>query len=339
MFILRNAVESDLPQMIELGQLKVFINLPTDEKILEKKIETSLASFKSPSSELEKNFYFFVLEDTENQRILGVSMIHGKHGTEKEPHFYFRVGQENRYSHSLNTGFIHGTLKFGYTTNGFSEIGGLILEPGHRGSPFKLGKALSFSRFLYMAKNRDQFTDEIHVELMPPFDSNGKSPLWEAIGRQFLNMDYTEADLLSRKNKEFILSLFPSETIYETLLPLAARDAIGKVGLETLPVKKMLESIGFKYIYEVDPFDGGPHYRAKKNDISLFKDIKIYDINFREERGNPSLKKELYLISMKHHDYEFYAPLLPAKGEGGSLSVSQRYKKICTENKGEGLKY
>ncbi len=339
MYILRNAVEEDLDQILELSQLKVFINLPSDRKILEEKIENSLRSFNKPSKNLEDNLYVFVLEDTETNRILGVSLIHGKHGTEIEPHFYLTVGQENKYSNSLNTGFIHGTLKFGHNPDGYTEIGGLILEPGHRGSPFKLGKALSFARFLYIAQRPNEFTDEIHVELMPPFDSNGNSPLWEAIGRKFLNMDYTEADVLSRKNKEFILSLFPSETIYETLLPLAARDSIGKVGKETLPVKRMLESIGFEYTNEVDPFDGGPHYRAKKENISLLKNSVEYNLEFEDVRGKPAEDRKLFMINIQHKDYQFYASILSARQEDNTLYIPQRFKAHCPATKGIGFNY
>ena len=339
MYILRNAIEEDLEQILELSQLKVFINLPSDRKVLEEKIQNSLNSFYKPSSKLEDNIYVFVLEDIDTNRILGVSLIHGKHGTEEEPHFYLTVGQENKYSDSLNTGFIHGTLKFGYNPDGHTEIGGLILEPGHRGSPFKLGKALSFSRFLYIAQNPSEFTNEIHVELMPPFDTNGNSPLWEAIGRKFLNMDYTEADVLSRKNKEFILSLFPSETIYETLLPLAARDSIGKVGKETLPVKRMLESIGFEYTNEVDPFDGGPHYRAKKEDITLLKNAKEYELEFEDARGKSESDRKLFMINMPHKSFKFYTTILSARAEGNKLFIPQRFKAQCPTTKGTGFNY
>lgn len=339
MYILRNAVEEDLDQILELSQLKVFINLPSDRKVLEAKIENSLRSFKNPSSQLEDNLYVFVLEDIDTHRILGVSMIHGKHGTESEPHFYLTVSQENKYSESLNTGFIHGTLKFGYNPDGYTEIGGLILEPGHRGSPFKLGKALSYARFLYIAQHQEEFTDEIHVELMPPFDSNGNSPLWEAIGRKFLNMDYTEADVLSRKNKEFILSLFPTGTIYETLLPLSARDSIGKVGKETMPVKKMLESIGFQYTNEVDPFDGGPHYRAKKENISLLKQATDYELEFEDVRGKNADERKLFMVNMPHKEYQFYTTILSARPDGKKLFVPQRFQAQCPTNKGTGFNY
>ena len=209
-------------------------------------------------------------------------LLVAQHGTEDEPHYYFAVSQENKFSKSLNTGFIHGTLKLGLDTNGPTEIGGLVLDPDYRKNEQRLGKQLSYVRFLYMGMNKKRFKEDIHSELMPPFDNEGHAPLWEAIGRRFLNMEYHDADILSRSNKEFILSLFPADTIYLTLLPIEARNAIGKVGEATAPVKKMLESIGFKYTNEVDPFDGGPHYRAKSKDIKPIKEMFECEILIRD---------------------------------------------------------
>lgn len=272
MFQLRAALLSDLDDLFQLSQLVTFINLPPDKSIIESKIKSSLRSFITPSKTLSDNYYLFVLEDSELKKVIGASMIHAQHGTEDEPHFYLTVGQENKFSSTINTGFIHGTLKLGLDFDGPTEIGGLILSPDYRKNNLKLGKQLSYIRFLYMALHQDKFKKVVHSELMPPFDRDGRSPLWEAIGRRFMNMEYHDADVLSRSNKEFILSLFPSDTIYETLLPIDARNAIGKVGHDTLPVKKMLESIGFYYTNEVDPFDGGPHYRADLLDIKPVKD-------------------------------------------------------------------
>lgn len=273
MYRIRNIKESDLDDVFELSKLQIFINLPSNQEKLRKIIVNSLRSFKSPSDNLANNYYLFALEDCQSSKVVGVSMIHGKHGTEDEPHFYLRVSREHKFSTTINTGFIHGTLKLGTESNGWSEIGGLILDPSYRGNPNKLGKKLSFVRFLFIGMQPELFTPTIHCELMPPFDENGHSPLWEAIGRQFMNMNYDDADRLSRENKEFILSLYPSDTIYETLLPMKARNAIGKVGESTQPVKKMLESIGFKYMSEVDPFDGGPHYRCQQKEIKPIKNM------------------------------------------------------------------
>lgn len=282
MYILRSAELSDLDDLYELSQLMLFINLPPDKEIIRAKIESSIKAFTNPSKKLWENYYLFVLEDVTTQTIIGTSMIHAQHGTEDEPHYFFSVSQESKFSKSLNTGFVHGTLKLGLDTDGPTEIGGLILNPEYRKNDKKLGKQLSFVRFLYMGLNPERFKATIHSELMPPFDSEGRSPLWEAIGRRFLNLEYHEADVLSRSNKEFILSLFPSDTIYLTLLPIEARNAIGKVGDSTAPVKRMLESIGFKYTNEVDPFDGGPHYQAKLQEITPVKDMFEVEVLIRD---------------------------------------------------------
>lgn len=282
MYTLRSANLDDLDDLYELSQLMLFINLPPDRDIIKSKIESSIRSFTKPSNNLWENYYLFVLDDVRANKIIGASMIHAQHGTEDEPHYYFSVSQENKFSKTLNTGFIHGTLKLGLDTNGPSEIGGLILHPEFRKSDKKLGKQLSFVRFLYMGMNKNRFKENIHSELMPPFDSEGHAPLWEAIGRRFLNMEYHDADILSRSNKEFILSLFPADTIYLTLLPIEARNAVGKVGESTIPVKKMLEGIGFKYTNEVDPFDGGPHYRANMKEIKPIKEMFECEVLIRD---------------------------------------------------------
>lgn len=334
MYLVRNIVPEDLNEIYELSLLMKFINIPSDKKALERMIKKSSKSFANPTKDIPNNLFMFVCEDLNLDKVVGVSLIHGLHGTDEEPHFFLKVGQEHKYSKSLNTGFIHGTLKFGYTSNGYSEIGGLVLDPGYRKHVYKLGKALSYSRFLFMGLNPNLFTDTVHVELMPPFDSKGNSPLWEAIGRRFLNMDYHEADLLSRKNKEFILSLFPRDTIYEALLPIQARNAIGKVGDETQPVKRMLESIGFYYAEEVDPFDGGPHYRAKLKDISIIQDIN----NVQIEEGSPK-KDDLYMVNLDHKEYSFYAPLLRGERIDKKLILKGGAYKSLYGSAGKSISY
>jgi arginine N-succinyltransferase len=341
MYILRSANLNDLDDLFDLSQLMLFINLPPDKEIIKAKIESSIKAFTKPSKRLYENYYLFVLEDTKAQRIIGASMIHAQHGTEDEPHYFFTVSQENKFSKTLNTGFIHGTLKLGLDTNGPTEIGGLILDPEFRKSDKKLGKQLSFVRFLYMGMNTAKFKDLIHSELMPPFDNEGHAPLWEAIGRRFLNLEYHEADMLSRSNKEFILNLFPADTIYMTLLPIEARNAIGKVGESTAPVKRMLEAVGFKYTNEVDPFDGGPHYRAKLKDITPVKDLFEVEILIRDSIIKSDMEK--ILASLPTADGSFKASLISGnlnKGnppkfiidptEAKELNLSEDFKTFAT---------
>ena len=304
MYILRSVSKDDLKDLKRLSEMVSFINLPPDPEIIQSKIESSIQAFKKPSKQLRENYYIFVLENTANKEVMGVSMIHAQHGTEEEPHFFLRVGQEHKFSQTINTGFIHGTLKLGLDTDGPTEIGGLVLNPDYRGNKDKLGKQLSFVRFLYITMFPERFKTTIHSELMPPLDKDGNSALWEAIGRRFMNMGYHDADVLSRSNKEFILSLFPSENIYQTLLPIDARDSIGKVGKDTEPVRRMLESIGFKYTHEVDPFDGGPHYRCEQADIKPIKNKVIGTIS---KEGFDAHNCVSMLVALPQPKHDFFA--------------------------------
>ena len=91
----------------------------------------------------------------------------------------------------------------------------------------------------------------------------------KALGRRFINLSYREADLFSARSKEFMLSLFPREEIFVSLLPPEARALIGRVGEETEPAKAMLERQGFVVSDHVDPFDGGPYLEADRDAIPL----------------------------------------------------------------------
>jgi arginine N-succinyltransferase len=117
----------------------------------------------------------------------------------------------------------------------------------------------------------ERFEKRLLCELTPPLGDGGRSEFWEALGRRFTGLPYQEADLISQRNKEFIGSLFPEEDIYMALLDPKARLVLGRVGEETRPAQHLLEGIGFKYLHEVDPFDGGPHYGANIEDITLLQ--------------------------------------------------------------------
>jgi arginine N-succinyltransferase len=122
-----------------------------------------------------------------------------------------------------------------------------------------------------MAMHRDRFRDTVLAELMPALTRHGHSQFWEAFGRRFTGLDYKTADRLSRENKEFIQQLFPPVDMYATLFSPAVRRHLGEVGPATEPVRRMLERIGFRYVSRIDPFDGGPHWEAKLDDVTLVR--------------------------------------------------------------------
>lgn len=271
MFVIRQATLDDLPTLLKLAKMVHFINLPADKDLLAEKIQASRLSFTGKEAHARDREWMFVLEDTSSGAVIGTSALIGCISWHGHPHLYFQVRKREHYSKDLGTGQVHVTIQLGSDETGASEVGGLILSPGYRGHPEKLGALLSLVRFHFIGLHRAKFSPVILAEMMGALDPNSHTPLWEYLGRRFINLSYAEADLFSTKSKEFIQSLFPKSEIYISLLPPEARNLIGKVGDETIPALRMLEKQGFQEMDHVDPFDGGPYLQARRDDIPLVK--------------------------------------------------------------------
>ncbi|MGK4006715.1 arginine N-succinyltransferase [Sorangium sp. So ce1036] len=281
---IRAAVTGDEEQLLHVARHLNSVNLPNNRDAIHEIVAESHRSFSGAIQDPRLRQYVFVLVDlTKGERgtIVGTSMIIAQLGRRGVPYIYFDVLDEEKYSATIDKHFHHTVLRIGYSYNGPTEIGGLVLMPEYRQGPDRLGTMISYVRFLYMAARQELFQEEILAELMPPLEPDGTSHLWEALGRKFTGMSYAEADLLSKKNKEFIKGLFPEGTIYATLLPDDAQRVIGKVGAQTRGVEKLLRRIGFRYAHRVDPFDGGPHFTAHMDEISLVSDTR------RAKAGRP----------------------------------------------------
>jgi len=270
MFRIRQSYREDVDQVLAVAEHLDTVNLPAERKYIERILERSEKSFSAEVPANEREF-LFVLEDLAKQRIVGTSMIYAQHGTRRAPHIFFRVEADERYSVTLDKHMAHRTLRIGYNYDGPTEIGGLIVLPEYRRNIEGLGKALSYVRFLFMRMHRGLFRERVLSELLPPLEPDGTSKLWEALGRKFTGLTYQEADLLSKDNKEFIHALFPDDPIHTELLPDDVQALIGVVGDETKAVEKMLRRIGFEYAGQIDPFDGGPHFVAKTDDVTLVR--------------------------------------------------------------------
>lgn len=283
MFILRSAEEKDVRDLQVLSSQFTMINLPNDPKVLARKIEKSQKSFAGLVKNKSEAEYLFVVEDLETERVVGSSLILAKHGTKDEPHFYFKVHKKEHFSSDLGIGFVHQVLKLEEEVNGPTEIGGLLVDSEYRRVPEKIGKQISLVRFLFMAMHPERIEKKLLCELSPPQMAQGKSEFWEAMGRRFTGLPYQEADRLSHKYKEFIHSLFPKEEIYTCVLSSAARFVLGRVGDETRPAQHLLERLGFKYLNEVDPFDGGPHFGVMTDEVPLIKNAIHVEVSSREQ--------------------------------------------------------
>jgi arginine N-succinyltransferase len=286
MLVLRDVQKTDLPGLKRLAAVLNTVNLPNNEETLEAIIDKSVKSFSGKVKNPLEREYLFVLEDVRNSLLIGTSMIIAQHGTYEAPHIYYEVSEREAYSASLERHFRHKVLSIGYNYEGPTEIGGLVVDPPYRATPDKPGKQLSFVRFLFIAMHKRLFRPRVLAELLPPLMPDGRSLLWEACGKKFTGLTYLEADRLSRQNKEFIKELFPSSDIYASLFPERVQKVLGEVGPQTRGVQRMLERIGFRYVERIDPFDGGPHFEAKVDDITLirrYRTVKLAEEDFEME--------------------------------------------------------
>lgn len=275
---IRAVTHDDEDDLLELARFLDSVNLPAERDEMHPIIALSDESFSGAITDPRHRRYVFVLRDLQEDRAVGSSMIVSQLGRRDAPYIFFEVRTEERYSSTVDKHFIHQVLKIGYSYDGPTEIGGLVMHPEYRRVAEKLGMQISYVRFLFIAMRRAEFQNYVLAELMPPLEKDGTSHLWEAVGRHFTGMTYREADRLSRRNKEFIRGLFPPGDIYASLLPPDAQDVIGKVGRETRGVEKLLRRIGFDYVDRVDPFDGGPHFAGRTDQITLIRDAAMRSV-------------------------------------------------------------
>lgn len=271
-FVVREVQTKDLQGVYELSSFLDSVNIPHDRDILRSTIKAARDGFNGRTADPTRRIYMFVLELLEPRTIVGTCTIYAQHGHPETPHVFFDVIDDERYSSTLDRHFSHKTLRLGFNYRGPTEIGALVIHPEHRA--FGFGRPLSFARFLFMAMFRERFRPKVIAELMPPLESDGRSLLWEHLGRHFTGLGYQEADKLSHRNKEFIYALFPQTALYASLLPPEVHELIGQVGPETASVRRMLEDVGFEYRDRIDPFDGGPHFEANVDDVLQVREAR-----------------------------------------------------------------
>jgi arginine N-succinyltransferase len=319
---IRGAGPTDEDELLDVAHHLNTVNLPADREAIRTLLDISFRSFTGAIKDPKRREYVFVLSELETRKIVGTSMVIGQLGRRDAPYIYVDVIDEERYSQTLDKHFKHTTLKIGYSYNGPTEIGGLIVRPEYRKKPEKLGLLISYVRFLFIKMHREAFRDELLAELLPPLEPDGTSHLWDALGRHFTEMTYAEADRLSKRNKEFIRGLWPEGAIYASLLPKHAQDVIGKVGAQTKGVEKMLRRIGFRYAERVDPFDGGPHFTAPTDEVSLVQ--RTFHAKGRALAAGEAAKDRALVAAAYAGPPYFRAVLSPMKREtDDAVAVSE----------------
>ncbi len=268
----RPACMDDLEALHALAGMAdgVMTNLPADRGALEDRIAWSDRSFEADILQPVDEFYLLVLEDVDGQ-VIGAASIFSRLGA-KWPFYSYKVSRVTHVSRDLDRIFSTHVLHLVNDFDGATEVGGLILNPQRRKGG--LGKLLARSRYLFIALHRERFADTVIADLRGWIE-NGASPFWDAVPGPFFGSGFQEADVHNALyGNQFIADLMPRYPIYCSMLPKAAREAIGRPHRGSEPALHMLEAEGFIQDGYCDIFDGGPTVHARTDAIRTIQNCQ-----------------------------------------------------------------
>lgn len=275
MLVARPANIEDLDAIVELADQAGpgFTSLAVGKDKLKQRLQKSIVSFEVDSPLSPDHVYLLLLEDINTSRIVGMSAVKAQIGI-RDPFFNFRVLKIGRKSAVTNRRYDMEVLMMVNEYNGATEVGSLYVLPDMRGTG--AGRLISQARYMLMGADSSRFSDTVISELRGHVEDDGSSPFWDAIGRKFFQMDFTEADYISaEQDSQFILDLMPRYPIYVELLPKAAQQVMGKTHPAGLGARRFLEAEGFRYTGMIDIFDGGPSMSAPIQDIRTIKESRV----------------------------------------------------------------
>lgn len=262
MLVVRAATLADLSQVYGLAEQSHIgvTSLPTDMAKLREKIIASTTSLDADVMFHGEESYFFVLEDNATGRLHGCAGIVASAGF-SEPFYSYR-----------NDTFVHASREFGihskahvlslcHDLTGYTQLTSFYVDPDFRNSAAAEG--LLRSRLMFLASHPARFASHVVAELIGHSDETGESPFWNAVGRNFFDVSYDEAErLCSLHSRTFIAELMPSYPLYVSLLPDDAQEVMGAVHPQAALSHDVLIREGFESDRYIDIFDGGPTLKA-----------------------------------------------------------------------------
>ncbi|KPQ03123.1 arginine N-succinyltransferase [Marinobacter sp. HL-58] len=312
MLLIRPLQENDLDALYSMAQAagKGLTTLPADRELLQKKINHARETFNQRCAP-EAGLYLFALEDTELGQCVGISGIQARVGLD-EVFYNYRLSVTVNASRELGVHVRTPTLHLSNDMTDTTEICSLLLSGSHRGGG--TGLLLSRCRFMYLDDFRKHFSEKVFAEMRGVSDGNGESPLWDALGSKFFDMEFSEADMLSGLgNKSFIAELMPKYPIYLPMLPDAARAVIGRVHENTVPALKMLQAEGFNFNGMVDIFDGGPVVEAFIHNIRTVREGINRHVMIRKTPLDMNVPAEEQVMISNRSFRDFRVTTIPAE--------------------------
>lgn len=260
-------------------------NLPPDRDALYAKLKASDCAIASAAARAGGAAIMLMVEH--DGQVVGTSCVFPRVGAEWPFYSYRLTRQANR---SLAVGRLKAQtlLNVANDFDGECEVGGLFIDPAMRGHA--LGMLAARARYLFIAQHRDWFGRRVMAELRGWQDAEGKSPVWEGIGRHFYDMDFHEADRMGAlSGNQFIADLGPRYPLYVSLLPKAAQEALGRPHDDGRPAYDMLLTEGFVAGDYVDIFDGGPTVVVDIDSVRTIRDARASTVTAIAPGGAPSL--------------------------------------------------
>ena len=312
MLVIRPLQENDLDALYAMaeGAGKGLTTLPADRELLTRKINHARETFNQRCAP-EAGLYLFALEDTELKRCVGISGIQARVGLD-EVFYNYRLSVTVNASRELGVHVRTPTLHLSNDMTDTTEICSLLLSGSHRGGG--TGLLLSRCRFMYLDDFRKHFSEKVFAEMRGVSDDKGQSPLWDALGSKFFDMEFSEADMLSGLgNKSFIAELMPKYPIYLPMLPDAARAVISQVHENTAPALKMLQAEGFNFNGMVDIFDGGPVVEAFIHNIRTVREGINRHVMIRKKPLDMNVPAEDQVMISNRSFRDFRVTTIPAE--------------------------
>ncbi|MEO6152762.1 MAG: arginine N-succinyltransferase [Croceibacterium sp.] len=254
--IIRSVRVGDLDAVLELTRRggTGLTNLPPDRDALERRIVAAEAALIDEQTRAEGAAVILVAEV--GGQIAATGMIFARVGAEW-PFYSYRITRQVGQSLTLARSKTQRLLNLVNDFDGETEVGGLFVDPAMRG--LALGQLMARSRYMFIASHRAWFGERVIAELRGYQDDSNQSPVWEAIGRNFYDMEFEEADRTGAiHGNQFIADLGPRYPIYISLLPAPAQEALGRPHNDGRPALAMLLNEGFRDEGYIDIFDGGP---------------------------------------------------------------------------------
>ena len=340
MLVLRPAQLADLADVRRLAADSPVgvTSLPDDDERLREKIVASEASFAAEVSFNGEESYFFVLEDTEQGRLVGCSAIVASAGY-SEPFYSFR---NETFVHASRSLGIHNkihALSLCHDLTGNSLLTSFYIEAALVQSAY--AELVSRGRLMFVASHPERFADALVVEIVGYSDEHGDSPFWDAVGRNFFDMNYTEAErLCGLKSRTFLAELMPHYPIYVPLLPDAAQESMGQVHPRAQVTFDILMRDGFETDRYIDIFDGGPTLHAPTSGIRSIAQSRVAAVRVDSETAPGHACRPYLLCNGLLQDYRAlvaeldWAPgrpvsLTPAMAESLGLAAGDSVRLVA----------